>query len=134
MTLDGVLRVLALCVALAGAETLHGIARTVLVVPRIGKARALKLSIVTGSALAFGVCWLFVPGLGLVSAGDHLLLGLVLAGFMAGFDAAMGRLVLRRRWAQVVADFDPRTGNLLVFGLAFLVVCPLAVHALRGTA
>lgn len=65
MTLELILRVLALCVALAGAETLHGIARTVLVVPRIGKERALKLSILTGSALAFGVCYFFVPGLGL---------------------------------------------------------------------
>ena len=132
MTLELLLRVLALCVALAGAETLHGIARTVLVVPRIGKERALNLSIFTGSALAFGVCYFFVPGLGLGSASAHVYLGFFLAIFMAAFDAAMWRLLLRRSWAKVATDFDPRTGNLLVFGFAFLVVCPLAVRALRG--
>ena len=132
MTLELLLRVLALCVALAGAETLHGIARTVLVVPRIGKERALKLSILTGSALAFGVCYFFVPGLGLSSVSEHVYLGAFLAFFMAAFDATMGRLLLRRSWAKVATDFDPRTGNLLVFGLAFLVVCPLAVRALQG--
>ena len=44
MTLDLALRILSLCVALAGVETLHGIARTVLVAPRIGKAPATKLT------------------------------------------------------------------------------------------
>ena len=132
MTLDLALRVLALCVAFASAETLHGIARTMLVVPRIGKERALKLSILTGSALAFGVCYFFLPGLGLSSVSAHLYLGLFLALFMAGFDAAMGRLLLRRSWAKVATDFDPRSGNLLVLGLAFLAVCPVAVRALRG--
>ena len=132
MSTDSALRFLALCVALASVETLHGIARTVLVVPRIGKERALKLSVVSGSALAFGVCYYFVPGFRFASAAEHLLLGVGLAAFMAAFDAGMGKLLLRRSWAKVAADFDPRTGNLLVFGLAFLVVCPLAVWALRG--
>jgi hypothetical protein len=125
------LRVLALCVVLAGVETLHGIARTVLVVPRLGKARALKLSIVTGSALAFGVCLLLVPGLGLRGAGPHLVLGGVLAAFMAGFDLLMGRWLLRRPWRKAWADFDPRTGNYLVFGLLALALMPLAVAGLR---
>lgn len=120
--------------ALAATETLHGIARTVLVVPRIGKERALRLSIFTGSALAFGVCFYLVPGLGLGSASAHVYLGLFLALFMAAFDAAMGRFLFRRSWAKVATDFDPRSGNLLVFGLAFLVACPLAVRALRGSA
>jgi len=132
VSIEIALRTLALCVALAGTETLHGIARTLFLVRRIGKERALKLSVFSGSALAFGVCYFFVPGMGLTSVASHLYLGIVLAVFMAGFDIAMGRLLLRRNWTKVVADFDPRTGNLLVFGLAFLVVCPLAVAALQG--
>ncbi|KAB0583971.1 hypothetical protein F7Q92_05735 [Ideonella dechloratans] len=131
MSLDLLLRSLALCVVLAGVETLHGIARTVWLVPALGKDRALKLSIVTGSLLAFGVCLLLVPGIGLHGPVAHLGLGLGLAGFMALFDLALGRWVLRRRWSQALADFDPRTGNRLVFGLALLVVFPLLVSWLR---
>lgn len=127
MTLDLALRILSLCVALAGVETLHGIARTVLVAPRIGKALATQLSIVTGSALALGVCWLLVPAMGLRTTPALLALGGVLAAFMAAFDIAMGRLVLRRPWHKIWPDFNPATGNYLVFGLGFLVLAPWLV-------
>lgn len=132
MTSDTVVRVLALCVVLAGVETLHGIARTVLLVPRLGKQRALKLGIVSGSLLAFGVCWLLVPGLGLTTMAQHLAVGAVLALFMAGFDLAMGKLLLRRTWKKALDDFNPASGNLLLFGLALLVVFPALVALLRA--
>lgn len=132
MTSDIVIRTLALCVVLAGAETLHGVARTLFVVPRIGKARALKLSMVSGTALAFGICYLLVPGIGLSTAFAHLLLGLVLALFMASFDLAMGMLLLKRSLAKALNDFNPATGNFLVFGLAALVFIPAVVAYIRG--
>jgi len=132
MTADALIRVVSLCVVLAGAETLHGIARTVLIVPRIGKDRAVKLSALTGSILAFAICWFFVPSIGLVGAPAHLFLGLVLVAFMAVFDLAMGKVVMRKSWRKLGADFDPRSGNYLVFGLAFLLLAPLLVSLLRG--
>lgn len=131
---DILIRVVSLCVVLAGAETLHGIARTVLVVPRLGKALALRLSIVSGTLLAFTICWLLVPGIGLRGWGPHLALGAVLAGFMASFDLLLGKFLLRRSWAKAFSDFDPRSGNLLVFGLAALVTVPAVVAWLRGLA
>lgn len=129
---DILVRTLALCVVLAGVETLHGIARTVLVVPRVGKARALRWSIVSGSLLAFGVCFLLVPGIGLRGLGPHLGLGLGLAVWMASFDIALGRLLLRKPWHKIWPDFQPRTGNLLLFGLLFLAATPALVWLLRA--
>lgn len=131
MTTDTVIRALAICVVLAGTETLHGIARTVLLVPRVGKEVALKLSIVSGSFLAFVVCYFLVPGVGLSTLAEHLVLGLCLSAFMAAFDLAMGVLLLRRSWSQALQDFNPTRGNLLVFGLAFLVFAPALVAWLR---
>jgi len=46
------LRFASLCVLLAGAETLHGIARDVFVAPRLGKRRALRLRTVPSNAPA----------------------------------------------------------------------------------
>ena len=129
---DLVLRVAALCLALAGTETLHGIARVRMLVPKIGKTRAMKVSIVTGSTLAFGVCYLFVPGIGLHSPMDLLGLGVFLALFMAGFDIALGRLVLRMPWSKVLRDFDPRTGNYLTCGLIGLIFWPYVAIWLSG--
>ena len=128
MPLDLALRILSLCVALAGVETLHGIARTVLVVPRIGKARALKLSIVTGSALAWGACRLLVPDMGLHTAPDLLALGLLLAAFMAAFDIATKTLL---PWAPAVSlgsasvNAIAVSGDRVYVGGAFFGVTPV---------
>lgn len=129
-----ILRVLALCVLLAGVETLHGIARTVWLAPRLGKQRATQWSIVSGSLLAFAVCAWRVPGLGLQGLGAHLSLGALLAAFMAGFDIALGRWLMRRSWAKIADDFNPATGNYLVVGLALLVLMPAAVALATGAA
>lgn len=126
------LRLASLCVLLAGTETLHGIARTVLLAPRIGKALALKVSVVTGTALAFGLCYFWVPGIGAAGLGGHLLLGGVLAGFMAAFDVAIGRLLMRLKWSRIWQDFDPRSGNYLSIGLVLLALSPSVVWWLRG--
>lgn len=126
------LRFAALCVTLAGAETLHGIARTVLLAPRVGKARALQISGVTGTLLAFGLCYVFVPALGARGAAAHLVVGLGLAGFMAAFDIAIGRLILRFTWARIGQDFRPSRGNYLSIGLALLALIPTAVWWLKG--
>ncbi len=130
--MDTALRIAALCLLLAGAETLHGIARVTLVIPRIGKERALRLSTVTGTLIAFGICWAWVPGLGLPTRTAHLALGLGLATFMAGFDVALGRWLLRKPWAKIWPDFDPRQGNYLLFGLLGLSLSPLAVRLAHG--
>ena len=127
MSSETLLRILSLCVLLAGAETLHGIARTVWIVPRLGKERALKLSALTGSALAFAVCWLLVPPLQLQGALAHLVLGGVLAAFMAAFDLVIGRYVMRKAWHKLWPDFNPATGNYLLYGLLFLCLAPLLV-------
>jgi hypothetical protein len=132
MRFEIALRALALCVALAGAETLHGITRATLLVPRVGKARALRISIVSGSALAFAVCYFLVPTVGLATIGQHLILGAGLALFMALFDLVMGKLLLRRSWRKALDDFNPATGNLLVVGLALLVLFPAVVAVLRS--
>jgi len=124
---DALLRIGALCVVLVCAETLHGIARTTLVIPRIGKERAIKLSALTGTLLALVICWLLVPGINLRSSNGHLLLGVFLAATMAGFDMLIGRLLMRKSWPKIWRDFDPATGNYLLYGLVALCFIPLLV-------
>ena len=132
MTGDLLLRVLSLCVLLASAETLHGIVRAAVLVRRIGKKRALKVSIVSGSLLAFTVCWFVVPGMEIQGDGPLLGLGMTIALFMASFDVILGKLVLKRPWRKAFDDFDPRTGNYLLFGVLLLMTFPWIVTALRG--
>ncbi len=125
--LDLAVRVFSLCLALASAEMLHGIARIRYLIPRVGKHRAKKISIVTGTLLAFAVCCLFIPAMGLATHASAFALGVFLAAFMASFDIAVGRLLMKRKWAQIAEDFDPRQGNYLLFGLAALMAIPYLV-------
>jgi hypothetical protein len=131
---DEWVRIALLCVVLAGAETLHGIVRTTLVIPRIGKERAIRLSALTGTLLALLICWALVPGIGFSSALSHLLLGVGLAGFMAAFDIAIGRLLMRKTWAKIWPDFNPNSGNYLAYGLLALCLIPLLVWFVRSPA
>lgn len=126
------LRIASLCVALAGAETLHGIARTLWLAPRIGKERATRWSVVSGTLLAFAVCYVLVPGIGLQGVMAHVYLGLGLATFMAAFDVAFGKWVLRFKWPLIWRDFNPASGNLLSVGLVLLTFQPALVWWLRG--
>lgn len=128
-----VIRIVSLCVVLAGVETLHGIARTALLAPRVGKALAVKLSVVSGTVLAFVVCYLLVPAIGLQGLLPHLYLGLGLAAFMAAFDVLIGRAVLRFKWPRIWRDFNPASGNYLSVGLLLLAFLPALVWWLRGT-
>jgi len=132
MNLDFALRLLGLCVMLASFETLHGIGRTVWLAPRVGKQRAIQLSIVSGSLLAFGVCWWQVPGFGLHTTPQLLGLGACAALFMGSFDVALAHWLLRRPWRRSFDDLNPATGNFLLFGLMLLVADPWLVMALRG--
>jgi hypothetical protein len=51
---------------------------------------------------------------------------------LAGFDRALGILLLKRPFRKALDDFTPATGNLLVFGLAALFIIPALVAGLRG--
>lgn len=129
MTADLVLQLFSLCVLLAAAETLHGIFRAAVLVPRIGKKPALKVAIFTGSLLAFGLCWWQVPPMGVTATWPLIGIGGVLAAFMAAFDILLGRWLLKRPWARAFDDFNPATGNYLLFGIVLLVFFPwLAVQ------
>lgn len=132
MTLETGVRIASLCVVLACTETLHGVARTMFLAPRLGKERALRLSIISGSLLAFVVCYFLVPGIGASTLPQQLALGACLSAFMASFDLVMGRLLLRRPWRRALDDFNPASGNLLIVGLILLAGFPALVMLIRS--
>jgi hypothetical protein len=123
-------RVVSLCLVLAGLETLNGAARVVLVAPRLGPARARWFSLATGCLLAGLAGAALIPPMRLQTVDERLALGLVLAAFMGAFDAGFGRLAMKLPWERVLADFDPRTGNPLFYGLVFLIGLPSLVAGL----
>lgn len=124
------LKLVGLCLSLAAVETLHGIVRNGVVAPRVGTKRAKRLSIFSGSILAFVVCYIWVPTLGIGAIAPLLLVGLLLTAFMALFDILLARYALKLKWRVILKDFNPQHGNYLSIGLVLLVFMPaLAMRA-----
>lgn len=128
MELTDFLRIALLCVLLAGAETFNGVFRIIFLTPKIGKSLANKLSVLTGILLAFGLCYLFVPKIGLIGIREHLFLGLGLSVFMAAFDVVIARFLMHFKWSRIWQDFDLRSGNYLSVGLILLAFLPSLVE------
>jgi hypothetical protein len=121
-----------ICLMLASVETLHGIARTIFVVPKIGNKRAKQYSVISGTLLAFAVCYIMVPWLDINVEYQLVLVGLVLSIFMATFDIILARFVVKLKWKSIINDFNPAKGNYLIFGLILLTIIPYAVIKLKG--
>jgi hypothetical protein len=54
------LRALLVWLVIIGVETVHGILRTLLLMPAVGDFRARQISVFTGSVLIFGIACLFI--------------------------------------------------------------------------
>jgi hypothetical protein len=126
------IKISSLCLMLASVETLHGIARTIYVVPKIGNKRAKQYSVISGTFLAFTVCYIMVPWLDINVEYQLILVGFVLAVFMATFDIVLARFVVKLKWKNIIDDFNPAKGNYLIFGIISLVIIPYAVMKLKG--
>jgi hypothetical protein len=128
------IKISSICLMLASVETLHGIARTIYVAPKIGNKRAKQYSIISGTFLAFAVCYIMVPWLNINVDYQLILVGLTLAVFMATFDIVLARFVVKLKWKNIIDDFNPAKGNYLIFGLILLTLIPYAVIKLKSFA
>lgn len=118
--------------AIAVAETVHGIFRVKLLNCRLGDRRARRVGVFTGSVLILALGWFTVPWIGPADDAESLLLGALWLVLMASFDVAFGRLCLHLSWRRIASDFDVRKGNLLALGMIVLFATPLAIARLRG--
>ena len=51
---------------------------------------------------------------------------------MAGLEVAVGKFLMRKAWSKIWPDFNPNTGNYLLFGLLALSFIPLLVRYASG--
>ena len=111
----------------AAAETVHGILRVRFLNRRVGDHRARQIAVFSGSTIVLMIAWLSVPWIGAVNTPELLTVGALWLVLMLGFDVAVGRRVMRFSWNRIAADFDPRRGNLLGFGMLILFAAPWLV-------
>ena len=124
-------RGLALWCLIMLVETLNGIARVRFLVPRVGDLRSRQLGVVTGSLLIFVITLALIPWVGGSRVVPLLVLGLIWVALTVLFEVVLGRFVFHMPWKRIRADFDPRAGGWMRFGLLAMALSPWIAAILR---
>ncbi len=126
------LRSVAAWALIALVESIHGTLRVLWLQPRVGELRSRQIAFVTGSLLIVAVAALTVKWIGARSRRELLLVGLLWAALMLLFELSLGRLAAGYSWDRIAADYDPRRGGLMAFGLLLVAAAPWLAARLRG--
>jgi hypothetical protein len=125
-------RALLVWLLLLATEFVHGTARTLLLAPAIGDRPARQVSVLTGSLLILAIACLTIRWLRPTSRATVVGIGVLWLGLMLGFELLFGRLVAGLSWSRIGADYDPRHGGFLAFGMVVLALSPWVACRLRG--
>jgi len=117
---------------LIAAEILHGIARGVFLVPRVGEFRSSQIGVFTGSLIILIVALVFVRWIGPSKTTGLLAVGVLWLGLTLSFEILFGRLVVGASWERLAADYNLLEGGLLPIGMLILTLSPLIAARLRG--
>jgi hypothetical protein len=114
-------------------ETIHGVLRILLLVPRLGEATSGRIGLLVGTVLVMVVTVLLIRWTGLRRGLALLGLGAVWAGLTALFEVLIG--VLRgldaaRIWAEV----NPAGGGPMLYMLCVMFLAPWLSAKLSGIA
>ena len=123
-------RALAVWVLVIVAETIHGIARTLLLAPRVGDFRARQVAVFTGSAIILGIATAFIRWISPPSTRATLAIGVLWLVLTLTFEVAFGRAT-GASWARIAEDYDLLRGGLLPIGMLVLALAPLIAVRLR---
>jgi hypothetical protein len=111
-------------------ETLHGVLRGALVVPRIGATAAERLGWPVAAVLVLVISVLLIRWTGIRGKAPLLRLGAAWAVLTVGFELLVG--VLRGLDGQaLLAALDPRSGT-VAWSAALMLLTPLLAARLRG--
>jgi hypothetical protein len=113
-------------------EVMHGIVRTLWLVPLVGDLRSRQIGVVTGSLLILGIACLAIRWIATQSARQRLAVGVAwLAGMLAA-EVLLARLAFGFPWSRIAEDFDPTQGGFLAFGMLVLAAAPTLAFRWRG--
>jgi peptidoglycan/LPS O-acetylase OafA/YrhL len=124
------LRACAVWLLLMAVETIHGILRSLLLVPLVGDFRARQIGVFIGSALILAISFLTIRWIGMRGTRQQFMLGLFWTVLTVAFEFALGR-ALGFSWQRVLSDYDLRHGGLMLIGLAILFLAPFFAARVR---
>ena len=127
-----VLRSLTIWLVLIVAEILHGILRTILLVPLVGEFRSNQIGVFTGSAIILVIAYFTIQWIGAKRTLELLTVGFTWLLLTVAFEVLFGRFVMGLSWERLGADYNLLNGGLMPLGLLVLFLSPMIAAKLRA--
>jgi hypothetical protein len=108
-------------------ESLHGVARGLLLEPVLGDFRARQVSVFIGAAIIVAITFVFVRWLKGSRINDFFLVGLLWVLLTIGFEILLGRLVMNLSWERIASDYNLAAGGLMPLGLLVMLIAPVTL-------
>ena len=126
------IRSLIVWLAIIAVETIHGIIRRLLLVPLVGESASNQIGVFIGSALILLVVWFLYGWLKVFSSRAQLLVGFLWCSLTFCFEMGLG-FGLGYSLDQLLVEYNPGQGGLMLFGMAILLFSLVIVSKLRAT-
>lgn len=117
-----------------GAEVVHGVLRTMFLVPAVGTHRAGQIGVLIGSVLVLAIAWLTRRWRNSASIGALFGIGALWAGLTVVFEFVFGYFVIGYSIAYIAGDFNPLAGRLMLLGLLVMGLAPIIIAKLQARA
>ncbi|MCX7346704.1 MAG: hypothetical protein NTU78_13365 [Alphaproteobacteria bacterium] len=112
-------------------ETLHGLLRGLLLVPRVGEEVAGRIGWPIGLVIVLGISLALAPWMAIRDTSALLRLGGLWAVLTLIFEVTIG-LLRGLDLPRLLAESNPLAGGLAIYSLAIMFLAPLLAARLRG--
>jgi hypothetical protein len=124
------LRAIAVWVLLMSGEVVHGVARTLVLVPVVGDFRARQLAVFSGSLLILLITSLTIQWLQTTSTRCLMAIGAMWVALTLAFEIGLGRVV-GYSWNRIASDYSLLHGGLMPIGLGVMAMSPWIASRFR---
>lgn len=113
------------------AETLNGIAREAFITPQLGNVSARRISFCIALVLILAIAYWSAPMFSALMYAGRILVGVAWAALTFCFEVFLIGSLAGISTERIIADYDPRQGGLMAFGMLYLIAAPTLGCLLR---
>ena len=123
-------RSFAVWLIIIAAETINGAIREIFITPVVGFHVAEQISFASAIVLITVITLYSIRWIGATELRGLLVVGLLWAVLTFAFEVILSMGVAGLNWAKIIADFNPLSGGLMSYGLAYLLVIPVITFSI----
>jgi len=123
-------RSFAVWLLIIAAETMNGAIREFFITPVVGFHVGEQISFASAIVLITVITLYSIRWIGATELRRLVVVGLLWAGLTFAFEVILSMAFAGLNWEQIIADFNPFSGGLMSYGLAYLLVIPVITFSI----